>query len=222
MRVATGAPARDGRRLHALAYGIERIGLIPLRFPIPSLLDPGRAGDRRGVRRRAHQGRQFAQPAVPLRHARVPAVRGRDAALPVERVRRAGRGRGQDAAGARLAREAARSRHRPAADRRHARHHLAVLGAQAAGSRPDSRAALSRRRCRKARLRPADRAGEVERDHPRQAPVGGRRRWRWSCSRSTGRRRQRRARTTSSARSARRWRRSRGLRPRPASSPACR
>jgi predicted RND superfamily exporter protein len=33
-----GAPARDGRRLHALAYGIERIGLIPLRFPIPSFL----------------------------------------------------------------------------------------------------------------------------------------------------------------------------------------
>jgi predicted RND superfamily exporter protein len=33
-----GARPADGRKLHALAYGIERIGLIPLRFPIPSLI----------------------------------------------------------------------------------------------------------------------------------------------------------------------------------------
>jgi len=30
--------ARGGQKLHALAYGVERIGLIPLRFPIPSFL----------------------------------------------------------------------------------------------------------------------------------------------------------------------------------------
>ena len=33
-----GSPAADTRKLHNLAYGIERIGLIPLRFPLPSFL----------------------------------------------------------------------------------------------------------------------------------------------------------------------------------------
>ena len=72
-----GSPAAGGgRKLHPLAYGIERIGLIPLRFPLPSLLILVAARDRRRLRRRAHQGRRFAEPALPLRHAGVPAVRG--------------------------------------------------------------------------------------------------------------------------------------------------
>ncbi len=35
---AHGAAPADGRKLHPLAYGIERVGLIALRFPLPSLV----------------------------------------------------------------------------------------------------------------------------------------------------------------------------------------
>ena len=71
-------------------------------------------------------------------------------ALPVDRIRRAGRGRGQDLLARAIARKAARHGHRPATDRRHARPDLAVFGAPAAGERQAARGAVSRRRCRKA------------------------------------------------------------------------
>ncbi len=35
---AAAQPAAPARKQHRLAYGIERIGLIPLRFPYLSLL----------------------------------------------------------------------------------------------------------------------------------------------------------------------------------------
>ena len=77
---------------------------------------------------------------------------------------------------ARLAREDARPRHRPAADRRHARHHLAVLGAAAAGGRTACRPAVSRGRCREgAAYDQLIERVKIERDPARQAPVGGRR-----------------------------------------------
>ena len=38
MGAAEGAPARPARKLHDLAYGIERLGLIPLRAPVVSAI----------------------------------------------------------------------------------------------------------------------------------------------------------------------------------------
>ena len=100
--------------------------------------------DPRGVRNRADPGRRFAQPVVPLQHARIQAIRGRDEALPFERVRCPRRHRRPDPAAARLAQQATRSRHRPATDRRHARNHLAVFGAPAARRRSSSCTAFPR------------------------------------------------------------------------------
>ena len=147
IRVRTGRLRSKPSAPLSIALGFERFGLIAMRDADPLVDRAGHLLRCRGVRPRAHQGRRSAQPAVPLRHARIPAIRGGDADVSLERVRRAGRGRGQDAAGARGAREGARSRHRPAADRRHARPDLAVLGAPAAGGRQDSGAAVSRPSC---------------------------------------------------------------------------
>ena len=76
-----GASAQPPRKLHNLAYGIERIGLIPLRAPIVSAHHSGASCDRRRPRRRAAQGRRFAEPAFPLRHSGVSPVRGGDAPI---------------------------------------------------------------------------------------------------------------------------------------------
>ncbi len=106
------------------------------------MLHPVRDGDRRRVRHLAHQDRRFAEPAVPLQHHGIPAVRGGHQALPATEYDVLVGGRGQDAAAPRQSGKAARPGHRSATRRRHARSDLAVLGAQAAGERARFPAAL--------------------------------------------------------------------------------
>ena len=158
----------------SIAFGLERIGLIAVQAPDPVLHHPRRADHRRDLRHRAHQDRRFAQPVVPLQFQGLQAIRGGDQALPGDRIRRAGRGRRQDAAGARESREAARHGHRPAARRRHARSGLAVLGAPGAGARQAAGGAVSARTAGRRGLRQIHRDREIQRDHSRQAVVRGR------------------------------------------------
>ena len=123
----------------------------------------------------------------------IPAIRGGHQALSGHRIRRAGRGRGQDAAGARQSREAARPRHRPAAGRRHARPDLAVLGAPGAGARQAAGGAVSPGPAARRRLRQVHRDRQIQRDHPRQAAVGRRHAGADRALARAGRRRQQQA-----------------------------
>ena len=95
-----GAAAPPPRKLHDLAYGLERLGLIPLRAPVVSAIILALLCVIRRVRHRADQGRRFAEPAVSLRHQGVPPIRRGDQALPLQRIRRAGGGRRQEPDGA--------------------------------------------------------------------------------------------------------------------------
>ena len=116
----------------------------------PVLHHSRRADHRCDFRHRAHQDRRLAEPVVPLQFQGLQAVRGGHQALPGDRIRRAGRGRRQDAAGARQSRKAPRHGHRPAAGRRRARSGLAVFGAPGAGTRQAAGGAVPLRNCRKA------------------------------------------------------------------------
>ena len=163
------------RELHNLALGIERIGLIPLRFPaiatfalIVLCVAAAFGVERIKVDDSLSQLFRSDTPEFKQYEAvthRFPSSEF-DVLVVVEGKSLLERG---------SAREAARSGHRPAADRRHARHHLAVLGAPAAGRRRTSRAAVPRGAAARRRLSRADRARAGQRDHPRQAAVGGRR-----------------------------------------------
>ena len=64
---------RRKKALHALALGIERIGLVSLRFPMAVAFVVIALAIRR-VRRRKNQGRRFSQPIVPFGHAGVQAI----------------------------------------------------------------------------------------------------------------------------------------------------
>ena len=81
---------------------------------------------------------------------------------------------GKNPAGARQSREAARLRHRPAAGRGHARPGLAVLGAAGAGAGQVAGGAVPGGTARRRGLRQVHRDRQIQRDHPRQAVVGGR------------------------------------------------
>ena len=137
----------------------------------PVLHHSRRADHRRGVRYRAHQDRRFAQPVVPLQFQGIPAIRSGNQTLPGDRIRRAGGGRRQDAARARQSGEAARSRHRSATRRRHARPDFAVLGAPGAGARQAAGGAVPVGTAARRRLRQVHRDRQNQRDHPRQAVV---------------------------------------------------
>ncbi len=160
---------RPTGRQHRLRAGAARADRRPGADPV--LHHSGRPVHRRAVRHRPHQDRRFAQPVVPLQFQGIPAVRGRNQALPGGRIRRAGGGRGQDAAHARQPRKAARSRHRPATRRRHARPDLAVLGAPGAGARQAAGGAVPVGTAARRRLRQVHRDRQIQRDHPRQAVV---------------------------------------------------
>ena len=54
---ADGAAAPPPRKLHDLAYGLERIGLIPLRAPVVSAIILAVLCVIAALRHRAHQGR---------------------------------------------------------------------------------------------------------------------------------------------------------------------
>ena len=100
IRASDSASAPPPRKLHDLAYGLERIGLIPLRAPVVSaiILAVLCVIAAFGIERIKVD--DFAEPAVPLRHPGVPAIRRGDQALPLQRIRRAGGGRGQESDGA--------------------------------------------------------------------------------------------------------------------------
>ena len=140
----------------------------------PVLHRSGGAADRRDLRHRAHQDRRLAEPVVPFQFQGLQAIRGGDQALPGDRIRRAGRGRRQDAAGARKSREDPRHGHRPATGRRRARPGLAVFGAPGAGARQAAGGAVPARTAGRRGLRQIRRDREGERDHSRQAVVRGR------------------------------------------------
>ena len=140
----------------------------------PVLHRSGWPDHRRDLRYRPHQDRQFPQPAVPVQFQGIPAIRGGNQALSGGRIRRAGRGRGQDAAQARKSREVARSRHRSATGRGHARPDFAVLGAPGAGARQAAGGAVPLGTAARRRLRQVHRDRQNQRDHPRQAVVRGR------------------------------------------------
>ena len=149
---------------------------------------------RRGVRYRPHQDRRFPQSAVPVQFQGIPAIRSRNQALSGGRIRRAGRGRGQNAAQARKPRKGARSRHRSAARRRHARPDFAVLGAPGAGARQAAGGAVPVGPAARRRLRQVHRDRQIQRDHPRQAVVRRRHAGADRAVARTGRRRQQQAR----------------------------
>ena len=130
---APSAGAARPRKLHDLAYGIERIGLIPLRAPIVSAIilallcivaASASSGSRSTIRSAscsAPTRQEFRQYEEVTK--RFPSTEF-DVLVVVE---------GKNADGAGVDREAARPRHRPAADRQRARADLAVLGPPAAG-----------------------------------------------------------------------------------------
>ena len=162
------------RRRSSIAFGLERIGLIAIKAPILSCiillaLVIGAVFGIERIKIDDSLSQLFRSDTKEYQ-----AIRGGDQALPVDRIRRAGRGRGQDAAGARQSRKAARPRHRPATRRRRARPDLAVLGAPGAGARQAAGGAVSRRTAGRRRLRQVHRDRQNQRDHPRQAAVGRR------------------------------------------------
>lgn len=95
-----GAAGRRQHRLRARAHRADRGS------EAGAVLHHSGGADHCGpFRHRSHQDRRSAEPAVPLQFQGLQAIRGRDQALPGDRIRRAGRGRRQDAAGARQPRE---------------------------------------------------------------------------------------------------------------------
>ncbi len=158
----------------SIAFGLEQIGLIAVKAPIVSVIILLVLMIGASVRHRAHQDRQLAEPAVPFQFQGLQAIRGGDEALPGDRIRRAGRGRGQDAACARQPRKGARHGHRPAARRGRARSGVAVLGPPGAGARQVAGGVVPGRSARGRRLRQVRRDRQNQRDHPRQAAVGRR------------------------------------------------
>ena len=168
----------------SIAFGLERIGLIAVQAPIVSclILLALVIGAIFGIQRIKVDdslSQLFRSDSTEYQ-----AVRGGDEALPVQRVRRAGGGRGQDPAGARQPRKAARPRHRPAAGRRHARPDLAVLGAAAAGARQAAGGAVSQRTARGRGLRQVHPDGEAATRSSAASCCPTTARWRWWCCRS--------------------------------------
>ena len=160
------AAAGQEHRLRARAHGADRG-----QGPDPVDDHSGRADRGCDLRDLPDQDRQLAEPVVPFRFQGLQAVRGRHQALPGDRIRRAGRGRGQDAAGAREPREDPRHGHRPATGRGCARSGFAVLGAAGAGTWQAAGGAVSAGTAGGCGLRQVRRNRQSQRDHSRQAAV---------------------------------------------------
>ena len=112
-------PAKPTR---SLALGIERLGLISLRFPAVAAIILIILAVLGGFGVARLKVDDFAEPALPLRHAGIPPVRRDRAALSLERIRRARRRRGQGRCSRAKHIEKLRDRgHRPAAHRRYTR-----------------------------------------------------------------------------------------------------
>ena len=206
----------------SIAFGVERLGLIAMRAPILSciILVAMVIGAVFGIERIKIDdslSQLFRSNTKEFRQYEEVTKR-----FPVDRIRRAGGGRGQDAARARQSRKAARPGHRPATGRRHARPDLAVLGAPGAGAGQAAGGAVSRRPAGGRRLRQVHRDRQDQRDHPRQAVVGRRHAGADRAVARAGDRRQQRAENDDRRNPQDHGRRSRRHRPHASSSPACR
>ncbi len=167
------APALP-RNTHRIALGIERIGLVSLRFPfavtlVLAVLCVAAAFGIGRIKVDDSLSQLFRSDTPEFKQYETVTHRFPSSEFDVLIVVE-----GKGAARSRTAGEAARIGHRPAADRRHARHHFAVLGAPAAGERADSRSAVPGGAAARRRVPEADRSRDDERDHPRQAAVAGR------------------------------------------------
>ena len=169
MDASVDAPRRS------FAFGLERLGLVGLRAPAVTfalivvlsalaVLGPDPA-----------QGRRLALRAVPHRHRGVPALRGDRPPLSLQRVRRAGGGRGQGPPEEAAARGLPPRHHRPAAGRRRRRPHLHALGARQAGRQRLRAADRARRAARRARVRRDHRGDARQRHRQGQVPLARRR-----------------------------------------------
>ena len=162
------------RKLHNLAYGIERIGLIPLRAPVLSaiiltLLCVVAAFGVHRLKVDNSLSQLFRSDTKEFRQyeevtKRFPSTEF-DVLVVIE---------GKNLMAREFDREDPRSRHRSATDRQRARADLAVLGAAAAGGGQASRAGVPGGAADRRRIRRAGAARAQQRDHPRQASVRGR------------------------------------------------
>ena len=161
----------------SIAFGLERMGLIAVKAPIVSmvilvvLLVAALFGIQR-IKIDDSLSQLFRSDFQGLQ-----AVRGRHQALPGDRIRRAGRGRGQDADGPGEPRKDPRHGHRPAAGRGRARSGIAVFGAPGAGARQAAGRAVPARTAAGCRLRQVRRDRQSQRDHSRQAACRRTARW---------------------------------------------
>ena len=174
---STPIVAADGtppRKLHNLAYGIERIGLIPLRAPVLSaiiltLLCIAAAFGVHRLKVDDSLSQLFRSETKEFRQyeevtKRFPSTEF-DVLVVIE---------GKNLMAREFDREDPRSRHRPSTDRQRARADLAVLGASAAGGGQASRAGVSGGASDRRHIRRAGAARAQQRNHPRQASVRGR------------------------------------------------
>ena len=169
----------------SLAFGLERAGYTGARLAAPH---PGadRAGiGAGGVGPCPAEGRRLPVRAVPHRYRGVPPLRGDRSPLPLERVRRPCRGRGQGPPPEAADRGLPPRHRRSAAGRRRGRRGLHAVGARQARRHRLCRAHRARRSSRRrSRLQHHHRGAESQRDRRRQVPV---RRWRAGTGRAGAR-----------------------------------
>ena len=192
----------EQRPTASIAFGLERIGLIAVQAPILSciILVALIIGAMFGIERIKiddslsqlfrSNSKEYQQYEAETK--RFPATEF-DVLVVVE---------GKTLLDARQSREAARSRHRSATRRRHARPDFAVLGAPGAGARQAAGGAVPVGTAARRRLRQVHRDRQSQRDHPRQAVVRGRHAGADRAVARARRRRQQQARPRRSARSA--------------------
>ena len=166
---AAGAQAASPRLWHRA----DRPDPAPL--PVSQPGHPDRARRRRGVRRDAAQGRRFALAALPLEHAGVQAVRRRDGAL----SRRASSTSSSWWRASRcLSAHSLEKLRDLVTDLQLIDGTRGIISLFSARTPPEAgqhpRPALPRDAAGRARLRPAHRTGEIERDPARQASLRGR------------------------------------------------
>ena len=134
----------------SFAFGLERAGFVGLAWPRLTVVLVILVSILAGVGPDAPQGRRFALGAVPHRHRGVPPLRGDRSPISVQRVRRAGRGRGQGPPEEGAARGLPPRHHRPAAGRRRGRHRVDAVCARQAGRHRLCGADRARRAARRA------------------------------------------------------------------------
>ena len=198
MDASADAPRRS------FAFGLERAGFIGLAWPRLTVVLVILVSVLAGVGPHAPQGRRFAVRAVPHRHRGVPPLRGDRPPLSVQRVRRAGGGRGQGPP------EEGRSSRPSAAPSSTCSSPTASTASSRCCRRAASRTppAMRRRSCPTSCPTGRPTTPSSPRSRPtRSSPASScptTASWRWPCWRSTGPRCRSRAPSRSSAASTRR------------------